>query len=327
VLVDPLAVDPEPLREILLASEIVKVFHSCGEDLEVLFHRFEIFPRPLFDTQTAAAFAGLGSSLAYGALVAELFDVELPKGETRSNWLRRPLTGKQQRYAALDVAYLLPIYDRLQDTLHSLGRRSWVGQEVEQLADARRFLPDPETVYLSFARWTMSRRELAVLRAVSAWREHQARLRDLPRNFVLPKEALVHLARRCPRSEKDVAAVQGLRPADRERHGRTLLRLVTEALELPSGELPSKLPRPVDLAPHRDRVQRLRRAIAAAAAKLGIPSELLANRKTTENLVRGMVTGAEPVLPSSMTQWRREILAELVAEASPAERQAGERSG
>lgn len=312
VLVDPLAVDTQPLREILVAPEIVKVFHSCGEDLEALYHRFEIFPQPLFDTQIAAAFAGLGSSLAYGALVEELFGVELPKGETRSNWLRRPLTGDQKRYAALDVAYLLPIYRKLQDALRELGRQAWVGQEVEQLAGASRFLPDPETVYLDFARWTMSRRELGVLRAVSAWREREARRRDLPRNFVLPKEALAQLARQRPRSPKDLAAVKGLRPADCQRHGTAVLHLIAEALAQASGELPSKLPRPVDLTPYRDDVHRFRRALAAKAAELGIPPEMLASRKSAENLMRRAVTGADPLLPADLTDWRRSSIGPIL---------------
>lgn len=317
-LVDPLAVNPQPLRDILLAPQTVKVLHSCGEDLEVLFHRFEVFPRPLFDTQIAAAFAGLGPSLAYGGLVETLCGVELPKGETRSNWLRRPLTAEQQRYAALDVAYLLPIYRRLRAELQQLGRESWVAEEVELLADSNRFLPDPETVYLSFARWTMSRRELAVLRAVAAWREREARRRDLPRNFVLLQEALVQLARRQPRSAAELAAVKGVRPADCQRHGKRLLRLVAASLELPDDERPAKIRRPLDLAPYRGRLRRFRRALAAEAAELGIPPEMLANRKTAENLIRREVSGAEPLLPAELAGWRRKILAGLVArERSP----------
>ncbi len=317
VLMDPLAVDPEPLRQILLAPETVKVFHSCGEDLEVLYHRFEVFPRPIFDTQIAAAFAGLGGYLSYGGLVAELFDVKLPQGATRSNWLRRPLTGEQKRYAALDVAYLLPAYHKLLAVLRELDREVWVREEIEQLADASRFLPDPESVYLSFARWNMSRRELAVLRTVAEWRERQARYRDLPRNFVLPKAALAQLARQRPRELRHLAAIDGLRQADRQRHGETLLHLIADADRLSSHELPPKLRRPLDLTRHRDRVHSLREAIAAKAAELKIPPELLANRRTAEDLIRRKIASKTPPIPESMTAWRRRILSDLVSSVLP----------
>ncbi len=314
VLVDPLAVtDLEPLRRVLMAPGVVKIFHSCAEDLEVFFHRFGTFPRPIFDTQIAAAFAGQGFSAGFARLVEELFGVCLPKGQTRSNWLRRPLSEAQKTYAALDVAYLMPLYQRLQTDLQRSGRERWAREEVEQLADERRFLPDPDTLYVSLGKSrSRSRHELAVLRAVCAWREREARRRDLPRNFVLSRAALIDLARHRPRDRHQLSAIDALRPSDLRRHGRTLLGLVRDALELPAEKLPPLLERPLDVSPYRRQVTGLRRAISRRADELGIPAELLANRKTAENLVRRAVRGATPILPKSLSAWRAEILGELV---------------
>jgi ribonuclease D len=300
-----------PLGELLADRSVTKVMHSCGEDLEVFYHRFERFPEPVFDTQVGAALAGLGYSLGYASLVAELCGVELPKGETRSNWVRRPLRDSQLRYAAWDVVYLLPAYRKLEEELRRRGREGWVEEEVAELFDAERFLPDPETVYLQAAHSSMSRRELAILRTVAGWRERQARRRDLPRNFVLPQRALPELARRKPRDRRQLASVSGLRDADRKRHGKTLLRLVADAMELPDSELPPKLRRPVDLAPHRREVDRLRKAVARKAEELDLPRELLATRRVAEGMVRRAHGDDGPVVPESTTSWRRRILAEL----------------
>src|SRR5688572_15636970 len=148
-LVDPVALeDLEPLRQVLADPTIVKVAHSPSEDMEVLFHRFGEFPTPLFDTQAAAALAGLESAMSYQRLVRELLGVELTKGETRTDWLRRPLSPAQVEYAAQDVELLLPLYERLRPRLEENGRLPWLLEEAHRLREATRFLPPPETAYL-----------------------------------------------------------------------------------------------------------------------------------------------------------------------------------
>ncbi len=310
VLVDPLSVeDLGPLWEVLSDPGIDKVLHSCSEDLEVFFHRFGDVPRPIFDTQTASAFAGLGYSLGYRALVARVLDVDLPKDHTRSNWLRRPLSDGQKRYAALDVAHLLPLHRWLRDRLDSLGRTAWLSEDLERLADTGRFAADPEGLYRKLSRsGTLSRRQLAVLRALCGWREHEARRRDLPRNFVLHQTCLTRLAAALPRRHADLSRISQLRPEEIRRHGHALVRLVRQALELPESELPEKPGRPADLSPHRGEIAELRRVVAETAAELQVPAELLASKKTLEALVRRHLTGRQPSLPRALRGWRREVV-------------------
>src|SRR5690606_1721940 len=113
-LIDPLAInDFEPLRELLLDEAVTKVLHSCSEDLEVFQRWLNVVPAPLFDTQIAAAFAGYGFSLGYAGLIKAVLNIEIPKEETRSDWLQRPLSVAQLKYAALDVAHMLIVYGKL----------------------------------------------------------------------------------------------------------------------------------------------------------------------------------------------------------------------
>lgn len=305
LLIDPLAIeDLEPFGRVLAAPGVTKILHSCSEDLEVFFHRFGGVPSSLFDSQIAATLAGLGMSLGYGNLVHQLCGVEVPKGETRSNWLQRPLRPAQLSYAALDVAYLLPIYGYLSKRLDELGRSTWLDDEMQRLADTSRFLPDPEEVFLQMGHPGLTRRELAVLRAAAAWRERKARAKDLPRNFVLPKAALVEMAKRRPRNRQDLEAIGSLRPADRKRRGDTLLRIVRDVQRLPPEMLPERLRRPLDLSAHRGQLDALRKGIQRRAKDLGLPPEFLASRKVAEKILRRHLSGKRPAVPEDLSNWR-----------------------
>ncbi len=311
VLIDPLALDLEPLLEVLRDEKVVKVFHSCSEDMEVFWHRFKELPWPIFDTQIAAAFAGLGAAVSYQDLVGELRGVDVPKGETRTNWLRRPLRPAQLEYAALDVTYLLPSYETLGEKLRSAGREGWALEEMERLRDTSRFEADPEEVFrkLKGAR-NLAPRQLAILRGLAAWREREARRRDLPRNFVVHEAALVPIARLEPRDVRRLAGVKGLRDDHVRRHGRAIVAVVRQALALPKGELPPALGRPVDLSLHRDRFDRLRREIASAAEELRLPAELIATRRTVEKILRRALLGSGSPLSPELDGWRREGVGE-----------------
>ncbi|HEV8632206.1 MAG TPA: ribonuclease D [Thermoanaerobaculia bacterium] len=307
-LVDPLALsDLAPLAAVLADPAILKVAHSPSEDLEVLYHRFGWFPAPLFDTQAAAAFSGLEAAMSYQRLVRELLGVELAKGETRTDWLQRPLTPAQLEYAAHDVELLLPLYQQLRPRLEEQGRFPWVIEESRRLGDAARFLPPPEESYLRLnGLGGLDRRQLAVLRTLAAWRERQARERDLPRNFVLKEAALVALGRKQPQRLADLAGIPDLPAKQAERLGETLLRLVREAQQLPTEELPEAMPRGARDERGRALVDRLQEAVRLRAIALGLPPTVLASRRELKQLL-ALPDVALP--PPALAGWRWELLA------------------
>lgn len=319
-LLDPLAVDPQPLLDLLQDDSVVKIFHSCGEDLEVLYRLSEDFPQPLIDTQLAAAFAGYGYSLGYGKLVELFHGVTLPKGETRTDWTRRPLTHAQLRYAAQDVLYLLPIYRRLQSELADLDRLDWLLEDQAGLMDRNRFLPDPEQVYRKLKGGRrLDRRQRTVLQRLATWRETEARRRDLPRNFVVREPVLIDLAQRMPDSQQQLLRTEGLDIGLARRFGSQWLRMIEEVRDLPSSELLPAVAAGTDLRPYKRLVDKMRRAVSDCANELSLPPELLANRRTVESTLRRSLEGKEPVLPKALRGWRQEIiggrLAELAATA------------
>ncbi len=315
-LVDTVTIDDlGPLADILQDSQVTKIFHSCGEDLEVLYHRFGAFPQPVFDTQVAAAMCGLGYSIGYGRLVESLFDVQLPKDKTRTNWMRRPLSDAQKLYAAQDVVYLIPAFRRLQVELRRLGREEWIQEELQTLFDIERFLPAPDLAYQRIKSMkTLQPRQLAVLQKLAEWREQQARKRNLPRNFVLHEKTLVELARKQPTGRTAIGKVESLRRLDRERYGETLTRLVQEGRQATAEDLPSSPRQGRDLATHRQQIQQLRQDTEAIAKQASLPPELLVTRKGLEKLMRRFLDKRSPVLPRELRGWRQSVVGEQLLE-------------
>ncbi len=315
-LVDMVAIrDPSPLRELIRAPHVTKVLHSPGEDLEVFHNALGSAPAPLFDTQAAATLCGLGASPGYVSMVARLFEVELGKGAQRSNWLRRPLTSAQVQYAGLDVAYLLPAWEQLQEGLSARGRAAWADEEFERQARSVQARLAPDWIYRRLRRSGMSPRQLAALRSLCDWRERRAKNRDLPRGFVVKDDTLVDLARRLPRRTEDLKDVRNLTPRQARRYGSVLLGLVRSAQELPRDELPASPPRRGGQPSSRELAEALRRLVSGVASRLDLPLEFLATRRTIETWAAESRQRGSREWPPALEGWRREVL-EPEAEAS-----------
>ena len=143
-IVDPLSVDDlSPLVEALTTPGVLKVLHAAGQDVEVLHWHTGSLAEPIFDTQIAASMVGLGEQLSYGRLVDILLGVSLTKGESYSDWLRRPLLPSQTQYALDDVRYLLPLHDRLAKRLDGMGRAAWAADECRKFTDPALYERDP----------------------------------------------------------------------------------------------------------------------------------------------------------------------------------------
>ena len=307
-LVDPLRIEDKAQLQALLANpDVTKVLHSASEDLEVFQNWLGVLPRPLFDTQRAAAMVGLEFGMGYRALVAQLCGEDLPKGETRSDWLQRPLTDSQCHYAAQDVIYLLPIYRELAQRSRALGRFEWVLEDGET---ATRALATADPGYYRRVKnaWKLPPRQLAVLRAVCDWRETTARHRDKPRGWILDDRACLQLAQVMPEDFQQLRTRIELPPAVLRRHGETLLALVEQQRQLPEAEMPCPLPAPLD-ARQREGLKRLKQRAVTIAEDLGMAPQVLVAAKDYEALVRGSADE-----PAYWHGWRRERVIEPLQE-------------
>lgn len=280
----------------------LKVFHAARQDLEIFLQLHGALPAPLFDTQLAGAFLGIGDQVGYGSLVEGLLGVRLPKAHTRTDWCRRPLSPAQIRYAEDDVRYLPALYRVLAERLDQAGRRAWLEDELRTtLLDPALYDPPPELAHRRIGRGRelagAARRRLA---ALAAWRERRARESDLPRNWVASDAALVNLAQRPPDRPEGLARVAGLHPRSGRRWGREILDALRDLPEMeevsPTAERLS--------AAQQEQVRDLMAWLRARAEAAAIVPSLLATRRDVAALVRGRRD-----LPL-LRGWRRALVGE-----------------
>lgn len=315
-LVDPLAVgDLAPLTRVLEDSDTRIAAHAIGGDLVALEPWLSAPIRRLLDTQIAAAFAGFGTSLSYAALVRALEGVELDKHETRTNWLRRPLSPEQLRYAAEDVDHLPALDHKLRERLDQLERLAWAEAESAAIAAAALARVDAGDAWRRVRGiGRLSPRAQRVARALSAWREREAERLDLARPFLMRDPTLLAIAKR---GEIDPATVAKLPGYDRHRHERHLdrwRRALEEAVEASAdgaGPADDAQDRPPGEREKRidDRLGELARR---RAEELALPLELLLSRRDRERAAAAIANGAEP--SAAVGGWRAEALSPGLAE-------------
>ena len=303
--VDPIEGAPlQPVAELMADPAVEKVMHAPSGDLAAFVLQHEVRPLGVYDTQLAAGFAGYGGTLSLERLLEAAIRVRLRHDEGFTDWQRRPLTPTQVEYAADDVRYLLDAADALRARLGSQGREAWVAEELEaRYGPGAALVQDPDIAWRRVAGRGKVRGEgLAALRAAAAWREREARRRDLPAAWLVKDATLVELARRRPATPKDAENVRGLQI----RRGRQLDELLaTLADPGPPPEADVELPGDVR--------RRIRVVLPLASAVLqarcvaaGVASELVATRADLEAFIAGQALDSDRPQPL-LTGWRREL--------------------
>ena len=208
-LIDPLAINPKLLNR-LFEADVLCVLHAAQQDLEVLHHASGAVPRRIFDTQLSAGFIGM-STPSLASLVQTELKISLPKGDRLTDWLRRPLSQDQQKYAASDVDYLFLLHDSLLQRLVELGRDSWAEQACEELRSRPLGPADPADAWLRIKEVrTLKSFSRGVAQSVAQWRELRAMRYDMPPRRVLSDIALLGIAHAMPHSIGELESIRGL---------------------------------------------------------------------------------------------------------------------
>jgi len=301
--IDPLALSSlDPLMSALTAPGTRKVIHAARQDLEAVYLSTKRVMSPVFDTQIAAACIGLKPQIGYAELVKTLLEVTVPKGQTRTDWSKRPLTREQLEYAADDVLYLGEAADLLVHRLRELGREHWVAEDCQALEDQELYEPDPAQAWVrlrGLAQLSPAARGRA--KAIAVWREKIARDRDLPRAWILADAAIFSIAQGGENPLKDslAASLKG-----------ALSQATDETLDLE----PSQDARPTPQ--QKALIERLAKIVDARASELNVSAEILAPRGELKALAMGTRGGA-PRAADAMTGWRRAEIGTRLLEAMP----------
>lgn len=304
--IDPMAkgLDLTPLLDLLVDNEdVLKVVHAGGQDLEIVFNLTGKTPHPLFDTQIAAMALGMGEQVGYSNLVESMTGVKLDKGARFTDWSRRPLDKRQIDYAIGDVTYLAQIFPKMLNKLRKTNRGEWLDGEMERIADPANYVNAPEDAWQRIRAPSRKPEVLGRLKAVAAWREQEARQKNLPRGRLVKDETLADIASHPPRHQGDLAKVRGLAPSWAGNEiGARLIAAIEAAKPLPDDEMPAREDRKPGLTKDGALVADLLKLLLKVRAKeADVAPRLVARSDDLEALAAG--TRKLPILEG----WRYDL--------------------
>ncbi len=241
VLVDPLApeIDMTPFLVLMRDPNVMKVFHSGRQDLEILWNLDRCIPNPVFDTQVAAMVCGYGDSVSYEQLAHDLAKARIDKSSRFTDWSQRPLSDAQLIYASSDVTHLRDVYLALKHDLETTGRLHWLDDEMRVLTSPATYEMDPDNAWQRLRGRIRKPKELAILIELAAWREREARTRDVPRSRVLKDDAIMDVVTAAPKSVEALGKLRSIPSGfERSRTGADIIAAVERGLSRDPKTLP-----------------------------------------------------------------------------------------
>lgn len=310
-LIDPLAIeDLSSLAQLIAAPSPLKVLHSMSEDVEVFRCALGVSPGSIFDTQIAGAILGMGHAIGYQSLVNIEMGILLDKEETRSDWLQRPLTTRQQEYAARDVWYLAKIYPKLIERLTHQNLYDAVLEESAQFVKQSDSGDEElERYYLKFrGAWRYNIPKQRILQVLASWRERNAREHNVPRGQILTDAAILCIADRQPQNIHVLRQIKDISPRIMNRFGDTIMSLISGvAVQHAPGAHWERIPRPLS-GRALDLYRELKEFCVKIAEKEGIAPELLARKKLLEQVAAMAMQPGPLKYPESFCEWRLKVL-------------------
>ncbi len=288
-IIDPVAIkDLSPLMTILYDNNIPKVLHSARQDMEIFYYLNQSVPDALFDTQVCAALLGQGEQIGYASLVKQLLNIELDKSQTRTEWLKRPLTQKQIDYAADDVRYLAKIYPLQIEKLQALGRSTWLEKDFQFLSNNSTYAPAADTVWRKIKGINkLKKQKLAILKNLAAFREQLAIEQNRPRRRVIADDVLIQLSINPPAHLDELHEYQGLSHKFLQHNGATIMSLVQTGLNTSDDDCP-QLPAHEKLSQNEQALADCLMAIVHLSAhNNNISPQCLCSKKELESLIKG----------------------------------------
>jgi len=308
ICIDTLAIDElAPLKDLLFSPTIIKVFHAASQDLEILFNLFDDIPIPVFDTQIAASALGYGEQVSYAHLVKEICNVNLDKSLSRTAWSRRPLKDKEIQYAVDDVKYLAQIYQHLIKELETQNRTHWVTDECQRISVIENYKIDANDLWKSVnGVGKLEPNQLIVLKHLASWRDHQARIENKPRQWILRNKSLRTLAIEQPRNISALSSIEEITKQQLNIYPDSLLDCIEDAQQTPEHLWPDKnQQKPLDRE-QRKLLKRALQIVRERAEELQISPNLLATRSIVEKLIRGQ---RELLI---LRGWRQELIGNVL---------------
>lgn len=313
-LIDPVALpDLTPFWQLMENPNIVKVLHACSEDLEVFLTAGNCRPVNLIDSQIIMAFLGHGLSLGYAAMIAHYTGIELDKSESRTDWMKRPLTEKQLEYAQADVEHLFNILPKLMAEIEQSGWLAAAQQESELMIERKFTAIDESQMYKNIKMaWRLNPQQLYRLQQLATWRYQQAKQKDRPIGFIAKDHTLMALAQHNPDNVGAMARIEGVEQLDIRHKGRAMLFVLKQAEQQANAELPAQIIRLDEYPGYKQNFKKVKSFIALVGTEAELLIENLASKKQINQFLSWYfkLNGAENNvhLVDIMQGWRKPLL-------------------
>ena len=327
-LIDPVAIeDLSAFSAILTNPNIVKVAHACSEDLEALWHHLHIIPTPIYDTQFAAGLLGLGVSVGYANLVEKLFEITVDKGESRTDWIQRPLSDAQCAYASADVTHLMALYENISEQTDAKQNTDWVFDEIHQLGCKKSILlPSDIAYYFLKNNWKLRGQQLIALKALAKWRLELARKEDMAVNFVIKEVALYELASKIPDNAQALFDCHNLYSKQARLYKDELLTICQAAKQAGSEQSVAKIQRLVEFSGYKASFSAVKDIVELVAQHEDVPAAVLASKKQMNQLLKWCwfefdELELQGLTPDMLSGWRGKLFNQYTSKDKSSEQQ------
>ena len=283
------------------------IFHACGEDIDLIYHYAQKKNLDnVFDTQVGMSFLGHGLQVSYQNALKTMLNVDIDKGQTRSDWLARPLSDEQLNYAANDVLYLMQLADKVQTDLKQNYLLDFAQEDCRNLTQEIGEETPLELLYQDVGNYRHSRRQLMQLQQLAVWREQMVKALNQPRSFILRNSTMLDLVEKNPKNQFQLSTIKDLRAHIVREHGKTILDLIKYLPD--QSQWPLRMARPIRHS-SKEVGENVEQVIQRAVQETQIPKEVLLRKKWLNALYQHVVFhNDEQDLPNYLLGWRYELL-------------------
>ena len=306
--IDPLSeIDLQPVWEILSNKNILKVFHAGRQDIEIFFNLTGKIPTPVYDTQIAAMFCGLGDQVSYDGLVNNFLKLTISKESQFSNWLQRPLTNKQIDYALSDVNYLIKIYPLIKKTIKETNREDWVEKELACLSNKKIYDINPIEIWKKIKIKNPKREILNILKYLAEWREIECKKRNIPRNRLIRDEILVTLSQLKPTNIFSIKKIRGIPKSLNDKDLNKILKIIKFSYEIEPEKWPKIPKQRKKINVNKASLDLLKLLLTYCSQKSGLAEKLIADADELRLILDGQMKDLKV-----FKGWRNEIFGKYV---------------
>ncbi len=306
--IDPLSeIKMEPVWEILSNEKILKVFHAGRQDLEIFFNITGKIPTPIYDTQIAAMFCGLGDQVSYDGLVNKFLGLTISKESQFSNWLQRPLTNTQLQYALSDVNYLIKIFPLIKKMIKETNREKWVEKEFKYITNEKIYNINTNEVWRKIKIKNAKREVLNMLKYLAEWREIECKKRNLPRNRLIRDEILVNISKLKPSDIFSIKKIRGIPKILCDKDLNEILKIIEIASKIEPVKWPRIPKHSKKINVNKTSLDLLKLLLSYCSQRSGLAEKLIADADDLRLILDGQKDGL-----AVFRGWRHEIFGKFV---------------